>query len=46
MKRKKKPKKSIDIELIKDIIIEVIQFIGSIASIISIVLYFVERMHK
>ena len=46
MKRKKKPKKSIDIELIKDIIIELIQFIGSIASIISIVLYFVERIHK
>jgi len=46
MKKKKKLGKSIDIEELKGIIIDVIQFIGSIASIVSVILYFVERMQR
>ena len=46
MKKKKKLGKSIDIEELKGIIIDVIQFIGSIASIVSVILYFVEKMQR
>lgn len=46
MKSKKKNKKNIDIEAIKQLIIDIIQFIGSLASIISIILYFIDKMQK
>ena len=46
MKKKKKLGKSIDLEELKGIIVDVIQFIGSIASIVSIILYFVEKMQR
>lgn len=46
MKKRKKLGKSIDVDELKKILIDVIQFIGSLASIVSIVLYFVEKMQR
>lgn len=46
MKKRKRIGKSIDFDELKNILIDVIQFIGSLASIVSIVLYFVEKMQK
>lgn len=46
MKKRKKLGKSIDIDELKKTLIDVVQFIGSLASIVSIVLYFVEKMQK